>query len=91
MSAGVVSELRGYERPWRVWAVGLPMATAVTLLRMRAEKHYLSDVAVGALTGSAFGAAVPLLLHGRRSPAAAATRALQLSPAPAGAMVGGTF
>jgi membrane-associated phospholipid phosphatase len=90
VSAGVVSHLRGYEHPWRAWAVGLPMATGVALLRMAAEQHYLTDVMVGALIGSASGVAVPLLLHGRRSPVPSSTT-LQLSPAPGRVALSGTF
>jgi membrane-associated phospholipid phosphatase len=66
VSAGVVAEMRGYEKSWVVWAVGMPLAATVPLLRMRADRHYLTDVAMGAAVGSAFGVAVPLLLHGRQ-------------------------
>ena len=65
VSAGTVAEMRGYKHRGWIWAVGLPLATSVGLLRMGADKHYLTDVAVGAVVGSAFGVAVPLLLHGR--------------------------
>ncbi|NVJ22543.1 phosphatase PAP2 family protein [Myxococcus sp. AM011] len=65
VSAGTVAALRGYENQAWIWAVGLPLATSVGLLRMGADKHYLTDVATGAVLGAAFGVAVPLLLHGR--------------------------
>ncbi|WP_141325194.1 phosphatase PAP2 family protein [Myxococcus sp. AB025B] len=65
VSAGTVAALRGYENQAWIWAVGLPLATSVGLLRMGADKHYLTDVATGAVMGAAFGVAVPLLLHGR--------------------------
>ncbi len=65
VSAGTVAELRGYKHRGWIWGVGLPMAASVGLLRMAADKHYLTDVGMGALMGSAFGVAVPLLLHGR--------------------------
>lgn len=65
VSAGTVAALRGYEDQAWIWAVGLPLATSVGLLRMGADKHYLTDVATGAVLGSAFGVAVPLLLHKR--------------------------
>lgn len=64
-AAGTVSELRGYKNRWVIWAVGLPAAASVGLLRMGADKHYLTDVLVGAAAGSLFGVGVPLLLHGR--------------------------
>jgi membrane-associated phospholipid phosphatase len=41
----------------------LGSATAVALLRVAARKHYLSDVAVGAVVGLASGFGVPELLH----------------------------
>ena len=64
-STATVARLRGYRHHEWVWIVGLPIATAVPLLRMAAGKHYLTDVAVGAVMGTAFGIAVPLLLHPR--------------------------
>lgn len=87
VSAGTVAELRGYEHRWLVWAVGLPIATAVPLLRMAADKHYLSDVLVGAAVGSAFGAGVPLLLHARLPEGVEA----QVVAGPSGAAVVGRF
>ena len=65
-AAGTVSELRGYRHSWLIWAVGLPAAASVGLMRMGADKHYLTDVLVGAVAGSAFGVGVPLLMHGRQ-------------------------
>ncbi|MBZ4416999.1 phosphatase PAP2 family protein [Myxococcus sp. RHSTA-1-4] len=65
VSAGTVASLRGYDNQAWIWGVGLPLATSVGLLRMGADKHYLTDVATGAVLGAAFGVAVPLLLHGR--------------------------
>jgi membrane-associated phospholipid phosphatase len=74
VSAGTVASLRGYDHQGWIWAVGLPLATSVGLLRMGADKHYLTDVATGAVLGSAFGLAVPLLLHGRTDTTQAAQR-----------------
>ncbi len=65
VASGTVASLRGYEHQEWIWAAGLPLAASVGLLRMGADKHYLTDVATGAVLGAAFGAAVPLLLHGR--------------------------
>lgn len=66
-AAGTVSELRGYKNSWLIWAVGLPVAASVGLMRMGADKHYLTDVLVGAAAGSLFGVGMPLLLHGRQT------------------------
>jgi membrane-associated phospholipid phosphatase len=92
VAAGTVAELRGYPNRGWVWAVGLPLAATTALLRMAADKHYLSDVAVGALVGSAFGVAVPLLLHGRQAPVGSGAT-LRVSPGPgmAGLMLSGQF
>lgn len=90
VSAGTVAELRGYKHRAWIWAVGLPLATTVPLLRMAADKHYLTDVATGAVLGSAFGVAVPLLLHGRVDEKPGAV-SLQVSGGLRGAVVSGRF
>jgi membrane-associated phospholipid phosphatase len=90
VSAGTVAELRGYQHRTWIWAVGLPVATSVGLLRMAADKHYLTDVATGALLGSAFGVAMPLLLHGRVSETPGAV-SLRISGGPGGVVVSGRF
>ena len=65
-AAGTVSTMRGYESaPW-VWGVGLTLATATGYLRIAGDKHYLTDVLVGAGTGLAAGIAIPRLLHPRK-------------------------
>ncbi|HYV45000.1 MAG TPA: phosphatase PAP2 family protein [Myxococcaceae bacterium] len=60
-----VAELRDYPQRWLLWAVGLPLALAAPYLRMAADKHYLTDVATGALVGGAIGWFLPVLLHPR--------------------------
>ncbi|HYH99279.1 phosphatase PAP2 family protein [Hyalangium sp.] len=90
VSAGTVAELRGYKHRGWIWAVGLPLATTVPLLRMAADKHYLTDVATGALLGSAFGVAVPLLLHGR-TPESPGAVSLNVTGGPHGAVFAGRF
>ncbi|MCY1034371.1 phosphatase PAP2 family protein [Corallococcus sp. BB11-1] len=91
VSAGTVAALRGYKHQALVWGVGLPLAASVGLLRMGADKHYLSDVLTGAVIGSAFGVAVPLLLHGRTHDAPSASgraSSLSLNPSFGRQMVG---
>ena len=46
-----------------LWGTELGLASATAMLRVRAGKHYYSDIIVGALAGSAFGVLVPLA-HG---------------------------
>lgn len=89
VSLGTLAELRGYEGRWLVWAVGLPLAAAVAPLRMAADKHYLTDVLVGAVAGSAVGVAVPLLLHGRKQTPGGVS--LRVTVAPGGAALMGRF
>jgi membrane-associated phospholipid phosphatase len=64
-AAGTVSDLRGYDSaPW-VWGIGLGIASTTGYLRIAADRHYLTDVLVGAATGLAAGIALPRLLHPR--------------------------
>jgi len=67
--------------PW-VLGVGLTAAAFTGYLRMAADKHYLSDVLVGAGVGSLIGWAVPYLFHrpGKKGP----PQAGDLLPAPGG-------
>lgn len=54
-----------------VWLFHTALATATSGLRVRAGKHFYSDVATGALAGSAMGVLVPALHageHGLRMP-----------------------
>lgn len=64
-SAGTVAALRGYKSEPIFWGVGLGLAAFVGYLRIAADKHYFTDVLVGALLGTAAGMVVPRLLHPR--------------------------
>ncbi|UJR85682.1 phosphatase PAP2 family protein [Sandaracinus amylolyticus] len=55
--------LFGQEGDAVMCATGLALATSVGLLRIAADKHYASDVLVGALVGALSGWLVPWLLH----------------------------
>ncbi|RUO87389.1 phosphatase PAP2 family protein [Corallococcus sp. AB018] len=91
VSAGTVATMRGYKHQAVVWGVGLPLAASMGLLRMGADKHYLSDVVTGAVLGTAFGVAVPLLLHGRvddTPPTSARPSSVSLNPMVGTQMVG---
>ncbi len=65
-ASGTVAELRGYRLAPLVWAASLPGAVLTAYLRVAADRHYASDVLVGAVMGSAVGVLLPLLFHGRR-------------------------
>ena len=71
-SAATVTTLRGYRLAPLVWAAGLTMGSAVGYLRIAADKHYFSDVVVGAIVGTVVGVGVPLVFHsaGASSPSA---------------------
>jgi membrane-associated phospholipid phosphatase len=90
-AAGTVSELRGYKHRWLIWAVGLPAAASVGLMRMGADKHYLTDVLVGAAAGSLFGVGLPLLLHGREQQDAQPRRATDVTMRVSGSLGGVTI
>jgi membrane-associated phospholipid phosphatase len=47
-----------------VWMINLTLASATANMRIRAGKHFYSDVLVGALVGSAIGFGVPALHAG---------------------------
>jgi polar amino acid transport system permease protein len=68
------------------FAVGFPAAAATGYFRMAADKHWLTDVLTGAMTGTAVGFAVPWL-HRTRPGATLLT----LSPRPGGAVLSGRF
>ncbi len=70
VAAGTVAALRNYRHARWVWALGVPLAAATAYLRIAADKHYLTDVLVGAASGAAFGYLIPTLLHGRETGAA---------------------
>jgi membrane-associated phospholipid phosphatase len=63
VSAGMCASLRGERQAWVVWATGVPLALTTGYLRIAADKHYASDVVVGAAMGGLFGVGIPLLLH----------------------------
>jgi membrane-associated phospholipid phosphatase len=86
-SAAVVARLRGYRLEPVLWATGIGVAAATGYLRIAADKHYLTDVTVGAVVGAAVGAAVPWLWHRHL----ARRRDLMLVPSAGGASVAGRF
>ena len=71
-----------------VWGTGLALAGATSALRVRAGKHFTSDVVVGALVGAAIGWAVPAVQgHGVAVPALSAPEWIAIGAAPlAGAL-----
>lgn len=89
-ASGTVASMRGFKGAGWVWAGGLAAASLASYLRVAADRHYASDVLMGAAVGSAMGFAFPYLLH--RPLAGTGTRAFA-APAPGGGSVylSGTF
>ncbi|MDI3287619.1 phosphatase PAP2 family protein [Polyangium sp. 15x6] len=86
VASGTVATLKGYRAaPW-IWATGLTIATATGYFRMAADKHYFTDVMIGAIVGSAVGFVVPWLHRPTTSKDAAGARlsGMMASPLPGG-------
>jgi membrane-associated phospholipid phosphatase len=64
VSAGEVASARGYALAPAIWATGLSLATVTGYLRIAADKHYTTDVLMGAAMGAVVGYAWPRLVHG---------------------------
>jgi membrane-associated phospholipid phosphatase len=62
-AAGTISTMRGYRWAPLVWPIGGVMALATGYLRIAADKHWLTDVLVGAVVGAGIGFAVPYFFH----------------------------
>ena len=86
VSAGVVAHQRDYALEPLIWASGLTLATATGYLRIAGDKHYLSDVVVGAAMGAAFGLIVPRWFH-----CDALGPDLAVTPTPNGVAIVGSF
>jgi hypothetical protein len=67
-----------------LWGVESAMATATSIWRIRAGKHFYSDVVIGAAVGATLGIGIPLLegIHYRPS-------ATEMAMAGGGALIGG--
>jgi len=61
VGAATLAHYQGYDAEPYLWAIGIPLATLVAYLRVAAQKHYLSDVLVGAGIGSLIGFLIPYL------------------------------
>lgn len=84
VAAGTVALLRGYEGAPLVWLVGVPVSIATGVLRLSADKHNFTDVAVGWLVGAGIGAALPRLFHAAELP-------VSVGAGPGGIAVAGRF
>jgi hypothetical protein len=62
-SAGTISTLRGYRWAGATWSVGGALAATTAYLRIAADKHWFTDVVIGAIVGAGIGFAIPYLFH----------------------------
>lgn len=62
-SSATVVTMRGYSYAPTVWAVGLGLATLTGYLRIAGDRHFFTDVLVGAICGTLIGVGVPLIFH----------------------------
>jgi membrane-associated phospholipid phosphatase len=79
-ASGTIGTMRGYRWAPLVWSVGGALAVTTGYLRIAADKHWMTDVLVGAVVGAGIGFAVPYFFHSAiddppRASAAAALRA----------------
>ena len=61
VSAGTIAHLRNYDAEPYIWGIGIPIAAFVAYARIAAQKHYFSDVLIGAAIGSTIGFLIPWL------------------------------
>jgi len=62
-AGGTIASLRQYRLAPLIWATGMTLAAVSGYLRVAADRHYASDVLVGAVVGSAIGLSVPYFGH----------------------------
>jgi len=61
VTSGQFARMHGYRNAKGIWISGLTLASVTGVLRMKADKHYLSDILVGAAAGSLAGWFLPKL------------------------------
>jgi membrane-associated phospholipid phosphatase len=65
-AAGTIASMRHYRLAPLVWALGVSLAATTGILRVAADRHYMSDVLVGGLAGSLVGFVNPYFVHRKR-------------------------
>jgi membrane-associated phospholipid phosphatase len=80
-SAGTVAHMRRYRWAPLVWGVGGAIAVTTGYLRIAADKHWLTDVVVGAGVSTAMAIATTYYLH---RPRRGAIESVHVTPAPGG-------
>jgi hypothetical protein len=85
-ASGTIGVLRGYRAAPLAFGVGGALAVGTGYLRIAADRHWLTDVLVGAVVGGAIGFLVPYVFHSAADarPLAPASASGALAHAPAG-------
>ncbi len=85
-SFGTIAHIRKYQaEPW-IWGLGLPAASLIGYSRIASQKHYLTDVLVGAGMGAFSGWLVPWLHSHQALP-----KGVAIQGGPQGVVVTGVF
>jgi membrane-associated phospholipid phosphatase len=79
-ASGTISTMRGYRYAPLTWSIGGAMAVTTAYLRIAADRHWFTDVVVGAVVGAAIGFAMPYVFHSAVDEPARASTALVLRP-----------
>jgi membrane-associated phospholipid phosphatase len=87
VGAGTIASLRGYRAAPAIWITGITLASLTGYLRIAADRHYFTDVATGALFGSAVGVLVPYL-HRPCAGISACVNGVTVAPVKSGAGLG---
>jgi membrane-associated phospholipid phosphatase len=77
-ASGTIGAMRGYRWAAASWISGGLLAATTAYLRIAADKHWLTDVLVGALIGAGIGFAVPFVFHSAETSPPRST--LELTP-----------
>ncbi len=88
-ASGTICEMRGYRWAAVTWTVGGAIAATTAYLRIAADRHWLTDVLVGAIVGAGIGFAVPYVFHSpvEETLRASAPAALRTSTPPGATLV----
>lgn len=88
-ASGTIASMRGYRLAPVMWVSGMTLACISGYLRIAADRHYATDVLMGAAFGAAAGFVVPYFFHRPQQIGLTLTAA----PRPGGAALtlGGTF
>lgn len=63
-AAGVIAHERRYRTESAIWIGGGVIAVTTGYLRIAGDRHWLTDVALGAVVGIGFGLLIPYAFHG---------------------------